>query len=170
MFACLSISISISNSGQMTHSESDQPWLKPYLLAQCLLVLSVCKDPFSVGDRVRRTLRGTLLEIRLPGTRQISCRDSIQSLQLCILHLRLLQDGDVRFSVFPEREEILIGLLGFGGVALHRIGSADLEMRECADRVVEHNSAMAEDFLEFGGGFAALMGGQIGFSSNKNGI
>ena len=32
-------------------------------------------------------------------------------------------------------EEIMIRRLGFGGVALNGIGSTDLEMRECADRV-----------------------------------
>ena len=30
--------------------------------------------------------------------------------------------------------------------------------------------AMVEDFLELGGGFTALMGGQIGFSAHKDGI
>ena len=55
------------------------------------------------------------------------------SLQFRVLGFGLLQDGDVGVGVFPEREEILIGRLGFGGVALHCIGSAYLEMRQCAD-------------------------------------
>ena len=67
---------------------------------------------------------------------------------------------------FQRADEILIRRLGLGGVALHSVGSADLEMRECADGFVEHNSAMVEDFLELGCGFAALMGGQIGFSAD----
>ena len=90
--------------------------------------------------------------------------------QLRVLRLRSDENGNVRVGVFPEREEILIGRLGFGGVALHGIGSADLEMRECTDGFVEHNSAMVEDFLELGGGFAALMRGQIGFAAHKDGI
>ena len=55
-----------------------------------------------------------------------------QLLQLRVLRFRSDEDGDVRVGVFPEREEILIGRLGLGGVALHGVGSADLEMGECA--------------------------------------
>jgi hypothetical protein len=32
-------------------------------------------------------------------------------------------------------------------------------MRECADICIQHNPTMVEDFLEFGGGFVALMRG-----------
>ena len=39
----------------------------------------------------------------------------------------------VRVSILPEREEILIRSLCFDGIALQGVGSADLEMRECAD-------------------------------------
>jgi hypothetical protein len=39
------------------------------------------------------------------------------------------QDGDVGFGVFPEGKEILMCGAGFGGVALHGVGSTDLEMR-----------------------------------------
>jgi hypothetical protein len=31
------------------------------------------------------------------------------SLQLCVLRLGLLQDGDIKVGVFPEREEIFVG-------------------------------------------------------------
>src|ERR1022692_4492363 len=54
-------------------------------------------------------------------------------LQLRVLCLGLLQDGDVRVSIFPEGEEIFICCLGFGGVALQGVGATDLEMRECSD-------------------------------------
>ena len=79
-------------------------------------------------------------------------------MQLRVLRFRSDENRNVRVGVFPKREEILIGRLGLGGVALHGIGSADLEMRECADGFVEHNSTMVEDFLELGCGFAALDG------------
>src|SRR6266851_1522912 len=39
-------------------------------------------------------------------------------LQLRVFGLSGDKDGNVRVSVFPKREEILIGRLGFGGVAL----------------------------------------------------
>ena len=34
------------------------------------------------------------------------------SLQLCVLQLGFLQDGNVGVGVFPEREEILVGGAG----------------------------------------------------------
>src|ERR1700747_3782926 len=58
----------------------------------------------------------------------------------------VLSGWGCRGRVFQQPEEILIGRLGLGGFALHGIGSADLEMRESADGVVEHNSAMVDDF------------------------
>ena len=91
-------------------------------------------------------------------------------LQLRVLRLGLLQDGNVGVGVFPEREEILICGSGFGGVALQHVGAGEAEMRECADGFVQHNPAMVEDFLELGGGFAALMRGQIGFAAHVNGV
>ena len=78
-------------------------------------------------------------------------------LQLRVFRFRSDEDGDVLVCVFPEREEILIGRLGFGGVASHGVGSSELQMYKCANRQVLHNSAMVEDFLEFGRGFAAMM-------------
>jgi hypothetical protein len=73
----------------------------------------------------------------------------------------LLQDADVGVGVFPEREEILIGGLGFGGVALQGVSSAELEMGERSDGFVYCNSGMVEDFLELGGCLAALTCRQI---------
>ena len=82
------------------------------------------------------------------GVRSSSQSQITQALvEFCVFRLRLQQDGDVRVRVFPQREEILIGSLGIGGVTPHGIGSADLEMRECSDGSVGHNSAMVEDFL-----------------------
>jgi hypothetical protein len=42
-------------------------------------------------------------------------------IELCVLGLGLLQDGNVEVSVFPEREEILIGLKSLHLVTLQRI-------------------------------------------------
>src|SRR6267143_4413514 len=39
-------------------------------------------------------------------------------LQLRVLHLGLLKDGDVWIGSFPQRQKILVGGAGFGGVAL----------------------------------------------------
>ena len=67
-----------------------------------------------------------------------------------MLSLGSLQNGDVGVGIFPEGEEILISGSCFGGVALHREGSPDLQMRECANGGVQHNPAVVENFLEFG--------------------
>jgi hypothetical protein len=42
--------------------------------------------------------------------------------ELCVLGFRSDENGNVRVRVFPKREEILIGRLGLGSVALHGIG------------------------------------------------
>ncbi len=55
-------------------------------------------------------------------------------LKLRVLRLGSDENRNVRVGGFPQREEILIRRLGFGGVALHGVGPADLEMRECSDR------------------------------------
>src|SRR5208283_2441504 len=77
--------------------------------------------------------------------------------QLRVFSLRLFEDRNVRVGVFPKREEILIGHLGFGGIALHRVGASEAEMRERPNGRIQSNSAMVEDFLELGSSFAALM-------------
>jgi hypothetical protein len=42
----------------------------------------------------------------------------------------LLKDGDVGVGVFPEREEVLIGVFGLGAIALDRTGACEAEMGE----------------------------------------
>jgi hypothetical protein len=78
----------------------------------------------------------------------------------------LFQDGDVGVGVFPKREEILIGRFCLGGVALQGVGVGKSTVSQSSDRFVAHNAAMVEDFLELGGGFAALMSGQVGVSAD----
>ena len=58
----------------------------------------------------------------------------MHSLQLRVLRFRSDEDGNVRVGVFPQREEILIGRLGFGGVALHRVCAGHSEMRQRSRR------------------------------------
>src|SRR4029077_2412854 len=90
--------------------------------------------------------------------------------QLRVLGLGCNQDRYVRVGVFPEREEILVGDAGFGGVALQGVGAGETEIRQRTDGVIRRYAAMVQDFLELGCGFVALMRGQIGFSSHKNGV
>src|SRR5262249_48214344 len=65
-----------------------------------------------------------------------SHRNQTPLLQLRVLGFGLFQHGNVGVGIFPECEEILIGSTCFCCVALHRIGSADLQVRQCANRLV----------------------------------
>ena len=47
-------------------------------------------------------------------------------LQFRVLGLRLLQDGDVRVGVLPQREEILVFDSSVGGVLLENVGDPRL--------------------------------------------
>src|SRR5208337_1804859 len=91
---------------------------------------------------------------------------SFCSWQLGVLCLGLLQDGDIRVGVVPQSQEILIRRLGLGRVALQHVSATKLQTRESANRSVQYDSAMVENFLELSRGFFALMGGQIGFSAD----
>jgi hypothetical protein len=51
--------------------------------------------------------------------------------KLRVFRFRSDESRNVRVGFLPKREEILIRRFSFGGVTLHGIGSADLEMREC---------------------------------------
>src|SRR5271155_1632427 len=89
-------------------------------------------------------------------------------MQLCVLRLGPFKDRNVRVSIFPEREEILVGDPGFGGVSLQNISAAETKMRERTDRFVKHDAGMLEDSLELGGGFPPLTQFQIGLAAREN--
>ena len=67
----------------------------------------------------------------------------------------MLEDGDVRIGVFPNRKEILITGAGFSGVVLQSVGTGEAEMSKRADGFVKDNAAMADDFLKLSGCFAS---------------
>jgi hypothetical protein len=49
-----------------------------------------------------------------------------QLFQLRVLRFGFLEDGDVGIGVFPEREKILVGRFGVGGISLSGVGAAQL--------------------------------------------
>jgi hypothetical protein len=55
--------------------------------------------------------RKQLQAVRGVGYRFVAEPEYLQ--QLCVLRLGFLQDGDVRISIFPESEEVLIGGAAF---------------------------------------------------------
>src|SRR5260370_17581858 len=79
-------------------------------------------------------------------------------LQLRVLGPGFLQNGDVGIGVFPESEEVLIGSLGFRGVAGEDISAGKAEMRQRAQRKVDDNAAVPQNLLELGACGRSTMG------------
>ena len=71
-------------------------------------------------------------------------------MQFRVLRLGLLQDRDVGVGVFPERDEVLICQLCFGGIAGESVGTGEAEMCKGLIQRDWVNSAMIQDFLELG--------------------
>src|SRR5438552_78598 len=94
-----------------------------------------------------------------------SCSGSRASLQLRVLRLGLLQDGDVGIGVFPLAEKILVRALRFGGVACHRVGTSESDMRECPQREIQDDTTMIEEFLELGSGCRAVVCHEMGLAA-----
>ena len=72
-----------------------------------------------VGVAARRQRRGPLdplVKIEIQSHHHLI----LNSLQLPVLLLRLDQHRQIRIRIFPQREEILIRLAAFGGVARER--------------------------------------------------
>jgi hypothetical protein len=71
-------------------------------------------------------------------------------LQLRVLGLGLLQDGDFGIGIFPKSEKILIGGLRLRGVAIDGICAAKLKMRQRPKHIVRYDSPVINDVLKFG--------------------
>src|SRR5260370_39995582 len=61
-----------------------------------------------------------------------------------------------------------MGRLGLDGVALQYVGAAESKMSKSTDGAVQDETAMVEDLLELGDGFATLTRSQIGFAAVKD--
>ena len=98
------------------------------------------------------------------------------SLQLGVLRLGLLQDGDVGVGVFPEREKILVGgerpdAGGIGIRSLRRsrlqgVGTSHSQMRQRSRPAVPDDTAVVENLLKLGGGRTALPSRKIRLAAN----
>src|SRR6266478_2770072 len=60
----------------------------------------------------------------------------------------LLEDGDVRVSVFPKREEILVGSASFGLVPGERVSAGDAEVGQGANDFVRNDTGTSKNFLK----------------------
>jgi hypothetical protein len=87
-----------------------------------------------------------------------------------VLRFRSNEGWNVGVRIFPQRGEILIGRLGFGGVALHCVCACETETGQREKWVIRHKAAMVEEFLELHDGFAAFLKKQIRPSAHRDGI
>src|SRR5579862_6311021 len=83
-------------------------------------------------------------------------------LEFCVLGFGLLQDGNVRVGVFPQREEILIRRARLGLIAGNCVGPPQLQMRQRSNNGIEHNTGMIQNLLKLGSSFIALVQKQVG--------
>src|SRR5271170_648334 len=96
---------------------------------------------------------------------------AFQLLQLRVLRLGLLQDGDVGVGVFPEGEEIFVSgeRTSAGGIGnrslrssrLQGIGASHSQLCQRSRPAVPDNAAVLEDFSEFSGSLLTLSGRQV---------
>src|SRR5215471_17921411 len=77
------------------------------------------------------------------------------SLQPGVFRLGLLENRDVGVGILPNGQEILIGTPGLDSVARNNVRSAQLQVRQGAYRIGEHDAAVIEDLLKFRGGLLA---------------
>jgi len=88
-------------------------------------------------------------------------------LQLDVFCLRLPENRNVGVRVVPEREEILVASSCLGGISRQRECSAELQARQRADGIADHNPAVIENLLEFCRRFDSLMCGQMRFATHR---
>src|SRR5215469_2870133 len=90
--------------------------------------------------------------------------DQFLVLHLCVLCFGLLQDRNGRISVFPEREEILVGSTGLGGVTLYGVSARQSQARQRSPREVCHQSPVVDKLLKFRSRCVAVLQHKISFS------
>jgi hypothetical protein len=91
-----------------------------------------------------------------------------KSVQLSVFSFRLPQDGGIRIGLFPHAQELLVCDFCLGRIALQNVGARKTKIGEGANRLVDDDAAMVEDFLELRCGFLTLMCGQVGFAPHEN--
>src|SRR6266571_7358439 len=91
---------------------------------------------------------------------------SLVSLQLRVLLLGFLQNGDAGIGVFPESEEVLIGRAGFCGVALESVGTSESEMGQSTQRKIDYHTTMVEKLLKLSSRASSVMRHQLRLPPN----
>src|SRR5205823_4582058 len=88
------------------------------------------------------------------------------SLQLRVLRLGSLQDGDVGVGVLPEGEEVQIGSASFRAIALEGVGAGEAEASKRPQWEVHDGAAMVEKLLELGRRRAAIVQHQVSLATH----
>ena len=101
-------------------------------------------------------------------------------LQLRVLRLGLLVDGNIRIGVLPQRQEILVrrqrsnprrvGVRARRVLRLQSIRAGHAQPRQRSCPAVPHHAAAVENLLELGCRFLALSRRQVGLSAYVGGI
>src|ERR1700689_5332649 len=96
---------------------------------------------------------------RAIGSRRKPSGSANGLLQLGVLRLGFLQDGDVGVGVFPEREEVLICSAGFGasgfcsrtfcGLGFEGVGAGESQAGWRPQECVSRHSAVVYELLKF---------------------
>ena len=124
-----------------------------------------CWERMLVGSRGQVNQKLRTSEARAPARPWL-----LKSLQLRVLRLGFLQDGDVGVGVFPEGEEIFvggerpdaggIGIRALRGFRLQCLSASHAQMRQRSRPTVPHDAAVVDDLLKLVGGSTALSGRQ----------
>src|SRR5262249_7219020 len=116
------------------------------------MVLRGLKSPSATPEK-RAEIGGIR---RLPSKCVNSAAAAIPiSLQHGVFRLGILENLDVGGGILPNGQEILISTPGFDPVCLNNVRSAQLQVRQGAYRIGEHDAAVIEDLLKFRGGLLA---------------
>src|SRR5262245_51083310 len=73
-----------------------------------------------------------------------------RSLQFGVLRFGLLENRDVGVRVLPEHEKSLVGSFRLRLIPRQSERSTELQVRQCADGIRAHDTAMIENFLKLG--------------------
>jgi hypothetical protein len=65
-----------------------------------------------------------------------------QLLQLCVLRLGLLQDGDLKVCGLPKREKISVGSAGVVLVACEYVSAPQLHLGQRTDGIADNDAAV----------------------------
>src|ERR1700730_3859137 len=97
------------------------------------------------------------------------CRDcSVRALlQLRVLRLGLLEQGNIRVRVFPRGEEILVSCAGLGAISQHDVGPRQVELRQPSTWILPSHVPQLDRRLKFILGLPGLMIEKVSLAAQR---